>query len=270
MTYTLPTSGGIASAEDHNAAINAEIDTVRSLAFSSRWAVARPHAGYTAGSTDLSISVSGTTMTVEWANLRLVDGTDGEVRDVQDLSSTDLTAGQALYIADGATYSSGWPVSTGTVSGLGADAVTGGDVLLLGNWFGYPIGLLADIAAERAMNAVVQSMARTRVTKGRSVTPVTGTEIPDRTYVLGGAVTVDSYVRRVRCYASADDTLRIAAYSKSGDDFTRQRFVEVEVASGANEIEMTQLLRLEAGEYIGFHAKGQGAFVYTVETSDGT
>ena len=134
MTYTLPTSGGIASAEDHNAAINAEIDTVRSLAFSSRWAVARPHAGYTAGSTDLSISVSGTTMTVEWANLRLVDGTDGEVRDVQDLSSTDLTAGQALYIADGATYSSGWPVSTGTVSGLGADAVTGGDVLLLGNW----------------------------------------------------------------------------------------------------------------------------------------
>ena len=112
MTYTLPTSGGIASAEDHNAAINAEIDTVRSLAFSSRWAVARPHAGYTAGSTDLSISVRGTTMTVEWANLRLVDGTDGEVRDVQDLSSTDLTAGQALYIADGATYSSGWPVST--------------------------------------------------------------------------------------------------------------------------------------------------------------
>jgi len=254
-------------------ALIAELQAAAAAAFSARWAVARPNAGYPDGTSDLSVEISGTSMTVSWTDLRLIDGNATTIREIADLSETTLTAGQALYIAEDATYdggSGGWPVSTGTVTSLGVDAVTGGDVLLLGNWYGYPLGLLADIAAERAMNAVVQSMARTQVTKGRSVTPVTGEAIPDRTYVFGGAAAVDSYVRRVRCYASDADVLRIAAYSRSGDDFTRERFVEVDVSAGANEIEMGQLLKVLAGEFVGVHAKAQEAFVYTAELADGT
>lgn len=84
-------------------------------------------------------------------------------------------------------------------------------------------------------------------------------------WIPAKAATKDGLVTKFSTYATASGSVQVGIYKKSGTHFIRQRFVEINVDVGLNEIPIQ--LEFNAGEYIGLRTSVVGQTVYVSATS---
>lgn len=141
----------------------------------SRWIVGKP--------LTFAASLSGTTYTISWATLRLLDGVAG-VRGVADLASRTFVNNDCVYVDATEVYSGAYTLQSGAFNSLYSSFVDGTNILLFANYFGIPMGALAEFvlsqiaqdAAEAAAQqadvdaAMLNSRRARRWTSGNAIT----------------------------------------------------------------------------------------------------
>lgn len=139
------------------------INTAISYASYGRWSVAQssPLNDDSAVNTQFSMSQSGSgsnsILTVSWSVLRIFDGRQSFSR-VEDAVNIDLSQFEAVWIDTENTYIDddiGWRLQSGSYLGFEEEFAVGKKVLLVANYYGIPIGLLA--------SQLVQSIYQSRI-----------------------------------------------------------------------------------------------------------
>ena len=118
----------------------------------SRWVVGAP--------LTFSVSKAGQDFTVSWATLRLLDGALA-VRKVRDQAQVTVANGDCLYFDTAEAYvDPGYTVQSGLLNAFYDDFVTGTKVLLLGNYYGIAMGVLAEkVETKLARDVADQALA---------------------------------------------------------------------------------------------------------------
>ncbi|MGY9046055.1 hypothetical protein P775_14290 [Puniceibacterium antarcticum] len=103
------------------------------------------------------------------------------------------------------------------------------------------------------------------ITIGCPTSPVLGSAtVADRVYVFANPATANLIGKSLNIFTAGSGTVKLRAFSKSGNTFTSQREVSVSVAAGLNAIDITDLdFRVYEGEHLGFYA---GANTYVTES----
>lgn len=116
------------------------------------------------------------------------------------------------------------------------------------------------------LSAPVTEQLATAQVIGRAVDPVTGSGLPEGTWVYAEPVTADGIISRVRAWGATTGTLKMRRWRRSGTTLTQSGSdTSIAVVAGAVSVDVNAAV--EAGEYVGFYIPN-GLISAAAETAD--
>lgn len=229
----------VASSYDRVSVVENRVTATEAKAASnrlSRWVIGDFNIRNNASSTNFKVSFSQTgvggasVFTVGWSTMRLYDGATS-FRRVVDIEHETLSQYECLYIDTTQVYAEpGYTVSKGNSSLLEQTFVDGRNILLIANFYGIPMGLLA----LPIMQAVTALDLGTPDGKGDAFTRIINAESEINDLNSNRSFTLE--IKQNAAYIVTDDSERILYYfDEYGKMYCNSPYIDVSAFETGDE-----------------------------------